>query len=99
MLGQLIAQGPTLAVACAAAELLEAGKLDADLVMLIEGEEEAGSLGFEQAVLAHRAAIGSIDVVMLSNSYWLGARQPCLTFGLRGVIHATVKVRPLAVLD
>ena len=32
-------------------------------------------------------------------SYWLGARQPCLTFGLRGVIHATVKVRsPVALV-
>lgn len=85
-------QGPTLAFACAAAELLEAGKLDVDLVMLIEGEEEAGSVGFEQAVLDNRAAIGPIDVVALSNSYWLGTRQPCMTFGLRGVIHATVKV-------
>ena len=29
-----------MAVACAAADLLEAGKLDVDLTMLIEGEEE-----------------------------------------------------------
>ena len=29
-----------MAVACAAADLLEAGKLEIDLVMLLEGEEE-----------------------------------------------------------
>ena len=39
-----------MAVACAAAELLGRRALDLDLVMLIEGEEEAGSGGFAEAV-------------------------------------------------
>jgi hypothetical protein len=30
--------------------------------MLIEGEEEQGSSGFREAVLANQAAIGPIDV-------------------------------------
>lgn len=30
-----------------------------------------------------------------SNSYWLGDDAPCMTFGLRGVIHASVKVSSL----
>lgn len=37
--------------------------------------------------------IGDIDVVLVSNSYWIGEDWPCLTFGLRGVIHATLKVQ------
>lgn len=37
--------------------------------------------------------IGDIDVILVSNSYWIGEDIPCLTFGLRGVIHATLKVR------
>lgn len=31
-------------------------------------------------------------MILVSNSYWLGEDVPCLTFGLRGVIHARVKV-------
>ena len=43
-------QGPILAIATAASALLERRALDVDLVMLIEGEEEAGSDGFHEAV-------------------------------------------------
>ena len=39
-----------MAVACAAASLLQRRALDLDLVMLIEGEEESGSEGFSAAV-------------------------------------------------
>lgn len=33
-----------------------------------------------------------MDWIFLSNSYWLDDNVPCLTYGLRGVIHATVEV-------
>ena len=39
-----------MAVACAAADLLARRALGVDLVMLVEGEEEAGSGGFAEAV-------------------------------------------------
>lgn len=35
---------------------------------------------------------GDIDVILISNSYWINDRQPCLTYGLRGVVHATIEV-------
>ncbi|RUS31146.1 hypothetical protein BC938DRAFT_478387 [Jimgerdemannia flammicorona] len=35
---------------------------------------------------------GNIDVILLSNSYWLGEDVPCLTYGLRGVIHASIEI-------
>lgn len=47
-------KGPVMAVACAAAELLGRRALDLDLVFLIEGEEEAGSGGFEESVRRHK---------------------------------------------
>jgi di- and tripeptidase len=31
-------------------------------------------------------------VVCISNSYWIDDDTPCLTYGLRGVIHAQVEV-------
>jgi di- and tripeptidase len=43
-------KGPITAVACAVAELLRRRLLNVDLVMLIEGEEESGSVGFREAV-------------------------------------------------
>ncbi|CAD6909532.1 unnamed protein product [Tilletia controversa] len=85
-------KGPTLAVACAAAELLAKRALEMDVVLLVEGEEEVGSVGLEEAVRRARGQIGDIDVILLSNSYWLGEETPCITMGLRGVIHATIEM-------
>lgn len=48
-----------MAVACAAAELLGKRALDLDLVFLIEGEEEAGSGGFEETVRRHKVCVAS----------------------------------------
>ena len=55
-------------------------------------QEECGSRGFEAAVRAAKDKIGEVDWILLANSYWLDDRIPCLTYGLRGVIHATVQV-------
>ncbi|GAA5842241.1 hypothetical protein JCM3766R1_005079 [Sporobolomyces carnicolor] len=85
-------KGPMLAVAAAASELRAKQELEVDLVMVIEGEEETGSAGFQDAIRKNRDLIGEIDVIFVSNSYWIGETIPCLTFGLRGVIHATIKV-------
>ncbi|CCG84084.1 protein of unknown function [Taphrina deformans PYCC 5710] len=98
--GYLYARGvsdnkaPVLAALYAAHELLLARELAVDLTMLIEGEEESGSRGFREAVKKVRDAgtLGQIDEVFLSNSYWLDDNVPCITYGLRGVIHASVTV-------
>lgn len=47
-------KGPIMAVAYAASTLLDSRALDVDLIMLIEGEEEAGSAGFQEAVRKHK---------------------------------------------
>jgi di- and tripeptidase len=85
-------KGPILAVACAAAALRERRMLDVDLVMIIEGEEEAGSAGFLQAMRRHKDDIGHVDTILLSNSSWVGEDDPCIVFGLRGVIYANLKI-------
>lgn len=43
-----------MAVVCAAADLLGRRALELDLVLLIEGEEEAGSGGFGETVRKHK---------------------------------------------
>ncbi|PWN19549.1 Zn-dependent exopeptidase [Microstroma glucosiphilum] len=85
-------KGPVLSVATAISRLWNSRRLDVDVVMLIEGEEESGSVGFKEALEREKERIGKIDVVLLSNSYWIDDVTPCLTMGMRGVIQATVTI-------
>jgi di- and tripeptidase len=85
-------KGPVLAAIFAVAELVQSSQLENDVVFLIEGEEECGSGGFKEAVLNHKDLIGDIDWILLSNSYWLDDKTPCLNYGLRGVINASVTI-------
>jgi di- and tripeptidase len=85
-------KGPIMAAIYAAHELANEQSLDADIIFLIEGEEESGSRGFKETIKAKKALIGNVDWILLANSYWLDDHVPCLTYGLRGVIHATVQI-------
>ncbi|KAK4244325.1 hypothetical protein C7999DRAFT_17411 [Corynascus novoguineensis] len=83
-------KGPIIAALYAVSDLLQAKVLDSDIIFVIEGEEESGSRGFQEAIRSHKHLIGHVDYVLLANSYWLDDEVPCLTYGLRGVLHATV---------
>lgn len=85
-------KGPIMAAIFACAELTSEQALGSDIIFLIEGEEECGSRGFENAIKNSKEKIGDVDWILLANSYWLDDRTPCLTYGLRGVIHATVQI-------
>ncbi|KAJ9667299.1 hypothetical protein H2201_002500 [Coniosporium apollinis] len=85
-------KGPIMAAILAVADLAAEQALDSDIIFLIEGEEECGSRGFSKAIEEYKKAIGDVDWILLANSYWLDDHVPCLTYGLRGVIHATVSV-------
>lgn len=83
-------KGPIIAALYAVSDLLQAKALDSDIIFVIEGEEESGSRGFQDTIQKNKDLIGHIDYVLLANSYWLDDEVPCLTYGLRGVLHATV---------
>ncbi|KAI1847497.1 hypothetical protein JX265_000747 [Neoarthrinium moseri] len=85
-------KGPIMAALYAVTDLMQAKALDSDIIFLIEGEEESGSRGFREIVRQNKERIGHIDYILLANSYWLNDDTPCLTYGLRGVLHATVCV-------
>lgn len=85
-------KGPILAAIYAVADILQTGELTSDIIFLIEGEEECGSFGFQQTIRNNVEKIGEVDWVMLSNSYWLDDTTPCLNYGLRGVLSATVEI-------
>lgn len=85
-------KGPILASIYSVAELYQSGELQCDVVFLIEGEEECGSFGFQDTIVKNSKMIGDIDWILLSNSYWLDENTPCLNYGLRGVISASVSI-------
>ncbi|CAJ2505791.1 Uu.00g131850.m01.CDS01 [Anthostomella pinea] len=85
-------KGPIMAALYAVTDLMQSKSLDSDVVFLIEGQEESGSRGFRETVRKYKERIGHIDYILLANSYWLDDHTPCLTYGLRGVMHATVCV-------
>ena len=89
-------KGPLLVAIFAIAELHSRGELDSDFIFVIEGEEEAGSWGFQNSVLENLYEISDggkpIDWILLSNSYWLDDKTPALNYGLRGRIEIELVV-------
>lgn len=85
-------KGPTLAAFYAVLDLHRKGELPIDVVFVIEGEEECGSIGFQDVINKNKEAIGVVDYILLSNSYWLEDEVPCLNYGLRGVLNASLSV-------
>lgn len=85
-------KGPIMAALYAVVDCQNEGQLDSDVIFLIEGEEESGSRGFKEAIQRNKELIGDVDYILLANSYWLDDEVPCLTYGLRGVLHATISV-------
>jgi len=83
-------KGPITAALYAVSDLLQDRELDSDILFVIEGEEESGSRGFQDTIRRNKSLLGHIDYILLANSYWLDDEVPCLTYGLRGVLHATV---------
>lgn len=76
-------------------------------MMIIEGEEENGSKGFQDTLRKYKHMLGSIDAILIrfvasifavcwllyisvSNSTWIAENIPCITYGMRGVIHSTI---------
>ena len=85
-------KGPLLAALYAVADIKEK-LVGSDIVFLVEGEEESGSRGFANAVRKAKGLIGEVNWILLANSYWLTDDIPCLTYGLRGVIRATIELK------
>ncbi|KAL9621779.1 MAG: hypothetical protein Q9160_003751 [Pyrenula sp. 1 TL-2023] len=86
-------KGPIAAAMFAVFELHKAGELNCDVVFVIEGEEESGSRGFVETIRANKDLVSQVDYVLVANSYWLDDNIPCLTYSMRGVIHATISIR------
>lgn len=73
--------------------LTPAGDLPVNVAFVFEGEEENGSGGFREAVAQNLRWFEGTQLILISNTLWVGERVPCLTYGMRGMISASVEVR------
>jgi len=74
-------------------------ELPVNLKFCFEGMEESGSEGLDDLI---RREVGKgkffegVDAVCITDNYWLNARTPCLTYGLRGISYYKIIIKGLA---
>ncbi len=68
------------------------GRLPVNVKVMIEGEEEIGSVHFDRFVQAQKARLEA-DVVVISDTHMLAPDQPVLLYGLRGMAYMEIEVR------
>ncbi|MEM1422697.1 MAG: M20/M25/M40 family metallo-hydrolase [Planctomycetota bacterium] len=68
----------------------EHGGLPIRLTVLIEGEEESGSVNLERFVEQEKAHLSTCDVCVISDTGMLGRGQPAITTGVRGLAYTEI---------
>ena len=58
--------------------------------VLLEGEEESGSVNLERFVKEHAAQLGKCDICVISDTGMLGRGKPAITYGVRGLAYTEV---------
>ena len=74
------------------AHLRVRGELPLNLKLIVEGEEESGSVHFEELIRAHRSRLAA-DVLVVSDTAMPAVDVPSLCVGLRGLCGVEVLVR------
>jgi acetylornithine deacetylase/succinyl-diaminopimelate desuccinylase-like protein len=100
--GRLFARGSaddkgaiTAELAAIMAYLKTRGKLPVNVKMVVEGEEEVGSVNLMSFFTEHRDRIKS-DVIVVCDSENVDTGLPSITYSLRGIVAALVEVRSAA---
>ncbi|GLC44069.1 hypothetical protein PLESTB_000932700 [Pleodorina starrii] len=68
------------------------GRLPVNVAFIFEGEEENGSRGFSQAIMSNLRWFEGTQLIIISNTLWVGENVPCLTYGMRGMLSLTVQI-------
>ena len=68
------------------------GELPVNVKLLVEGEEEVGSIHLEDWVAEHRDKL-ACDAVVISDSAMFAPGLPTITYGLRGLSYFEISVR------
>ncbi|GJM18009.1 MAG: hypothetical protein DHS20C14_02220 [Phycisphaeraceae bacterium] len=57
------------------------------ITVLLEGEEESGSVNLERFVAQNKDTLGACDVCLISDTGMLGPGRPAITYGVRGLAY------------
>ena len=60
--------------------------------VLLEGEEESGSVNLDRYLRAHAAELKGCDFCLISDTGMLSRTQPAITYGVRGLVYTEVKL-------
>jgi acetylornithine deacetylase/succinyl-diaminopimelate desuccinylase-like protein len=74
------------------AHLKQNGRLPVNMKIILEGEEEVGSVNLDDFIRAHRDELGA-DVVVISDSAMFGRGVPSICYGLRGLVYFQLDLR------
>src|SRR3977135_181147 len=74
------------------AHLKQNGTLPVNMKIILEGEEEVGSVNLDDFIRAHRNDLAA-DVVVISDSGMFGRGVPSICYGLRGLVYFQLDLR------
>jgi acetylornithine deacetylase/succinyl-diaminopimelate desuccinylase-like protein len=74
------------------AHLKQNGKLPVNMKIILEGEEEVGSVNLDNFIRDHRSELGA-DVVVISDSPMFARGVPSICYGLRGLVYFQIDLR------
>src|SRR6059036_2238283 len=74
------------------AHLNQNGKLPLNIKIILEGEEEVGSVNLDNFITANKADLKA-DVVVISDSPMFARGVPSICYGLRGLVYFQIDLR------
>ncbi|HXD74072.1 MAG TPA: dipeptidase, partial [Vicinamibacterales bacterium] len=74
------------------AHLKQTGRLPVNIKIILEGEEEVGSVNLDNFIIANKADLEA-DVVVISDSPMFARGVPSICYGLRGLVYTQIDLR------
>jgi acetylornithine deacetylase/succinyl-diaminopimelate desuccinylase-like protein len=74
------------------AHMKQNGKLPVNMKIILEGEEEVGSVNLDNFIRDHKSELGA-DVVVISDSGMFARGVPSICYGLRGLVYFQIDLR------
>src|SRR5256885_9715495 len=74
------------------AHLKQTGTLPVNIRMILEGEEEVGSVNLDNFIIANKTNL-TADVVVISDSPMFARGVPSICYGLRGLVYTQIDLR------
>ncbi len=74
------------------AHLKENGRLPVNIKLIVEGEEEVGSVNLDDFIASHKTELKA-DVVVISDTSMFDRGVPSICYGLRGLVYTQIELR------